>query len=137
MCASRNNFCKFLSLSLGLGSSQCTALYVSMGLSARVLKPDSLIRIPDPDSMWCCVSSTRHVDYAHCTAGLELTSTLLRALSRRTARSSDPDRCRVEAKWSLNPDPRSASDSDPKSRVESPYILLILSGCSKELSLIK
>ena len=37
-----------------------------------------------------------------------------------TARSSDPDRGCVEAKWSLNLDPRSASDTDPRSRVESP-----------------
>ena len=42
--------------------------------------------------------------------------------SRSTVRSSDPDRGRVEAKWSLNPDPGSASNADPRSRVESPYV---------------
>ena len=31
------------------------------------------IRIPDPDSMWSRVSSTRHADYGHCTAWLDLT----------------------------------------------------------------
>ena len=29
-------------------------------------------RIPDLDSMWSCVSSTRQADYAHCTAWLDL-----------------------------------------------------------------
>ena len=44
------------------------------------------------------------------------------AMSRSTARSSDPDRGRVEAKWSVNPDPGSALDADPRSRVESPIV---------------
>ena len=44
------------------------------------------------------------------------------ALSRSTAHSSDPDEGRVEAKWSLNPGPRSASDADPRSCVESPFV---------------
>ena len=44
------------------------------------------IRIPDPDSMWCCVSSARHADYTRI-ALLDWNShTLLRALSRSTAR---------------------------------------------------
>ena len=45
------------------------------------------IRIPDPDSMWACMSSTRHIDYAHCTA---------HALSRSTARA---DWIRIKAVW--------------------------------------
>ena len=40
-----------------------------LGLSTQALKPDSL----DLDSMWSRVSSTQCADYAHCTAGLDLT----------------------------------------------------------------
>ena len=84
----------------------------NMRLSTRAMQMDSL----DPDSMWSRMSSTRHADYVHCTAWP-------RALARSTARSSDPDRGRMETKWSLNSDPRSASDTDPRSRVESPYVM--------------
>ena len=45
------------------------------------------------------------------------------ALSCKTAYSSDPDRGGVQAKWSLDPDPRYASDPDPRSCVESRTIL--------------
>ena len=34
----------------------------------------------------------------------------------------------METKWSLDPDPRSASDPDPSSRVESPTIRYTLVG---------
>ena len=84
----------------------------SVGLSTRTLKPDSL----DPDSMWSRFCSTRHADFSHCTALLNLTHCPW-ALSRSTARSSDLDRGCEEA--SLDPDHRSASDPDPRSRVES------------------
>ena len=57
----------------------------------------------------------------HITAGLELTH-CPGALSRSTALSSDPDGGGEEAKWSLNLDPRFASDLDPRSRVESPSV---------------
>ena len=71
------------------------------------------IRIPDPHSIWSCVSSTLYADYAHCLTGSH-------ALSRSTACSSDLDWDRVEENWSLNPDYPSAPDPDPRSRVESP-----------------
>ena len=74
------------------------------------------IRISDPDSIWSHVSSTQHADYAHCTAGLDFTHCHASSISR----SSDPDRDHVEAKCSLDADWRSASDPDPRSRVESP-----------------
>ena len=74
------------------------------------------IRIPDPHSMWSCVSSTRHADYSHCTARLDFTHTFI-------ALSSDPDGGRVEAKWSSDADPQSALDPDPRSCVESPYVI--------------
>ena len=67
-------------------------------------------------------SSTRNADYTHFTAELDLTH-CSGALSRNIERSSDPDRGRVEAKWSfdhVDPDPRSASDADPRSRVGNP-----------------
>ena len=64
------------------------------------------------------MSSTRHADYANGTAGLDLTH----CDARSTARSPDLDRGRVEAKWSLDADPRSTSNPDPKSLVESPFI---------------
>ena len=48
--------------------------------------------------------------------------TVLRALSRSTGCSSDPDLGCVEAKRPLNPDSLSASDSDPKPHVERPYV---------------
>ena len=38
------------------------------------------------------------------------------------AASSDLNGGHVEAKWSLDPDPQSASDPDPRSRVESPIV---------------
>ena len=75
----------------------------------------------------CCVSSKmRKVcvlcgatgNYGHCTVELDFTHCHARSI----ARSSDPDRGRAEKKWSLNADPRSASDPDPSSRVESPNI---------------
>ena len=68
-----------------------------MGLSTRALKPDS--QDPDPRSAFNVVSRELHTAWRlralHCLTG---TYTLLRALSRSTARSSDPDRGRVEAK---------------------------------------
>ena len=60
---------------------------------------------------------------------LHTTRTGSRALSHSTARSLDPDRGRVEAKWSLNPDPLSASDADPGSRVESPTEIIPAQFC--------
>ena len=42
------------------------------------------------------------------------------ALSHSTVCSSDPDQGRVDGKWSLNADQRSALDLDPRSPVESP-----------------
>ena len=42
------------------------------------------IRIPDTDSMWCCVSSTRHEDYARCAAGLELTHSVTRTVTQHS-----------------------------------------------------
>ena len=90
-----------------------------MGLSTRVLKPDS----QDPDSRfrfnvvsWELHTACR-LRTSHFWTGIHA---LLCALSRSTARSSDSDWGRVEAKWSLNSDPQSASDLDPMSRVESP-----------------
>ena len=94
-----------------------------MGLSTRALKPDSLD--PDPRSAFNVVSRDLHMacrlHALHCLTG---THALLRALSRSTASSLDPDRGRVEAKWSLNPNLRSTSDSDPKSRMESPNVII-------------
>ena len=90
-----------------------------MGLSTQVLKPDSLD--PDPRSAFNVVLRELHMVYRlcvlHCLTG---THALLRVLSHSTARSADPDRGRVEAKKTLNPEPRSALDSDPNSHVESP-----------------
>ena len=42
------------------------------------------IWIPDPDSKWCCVSSTRHADNAHCTAGLEHTHSVTRTVTQHS-----------------------------------------------------
>ena len=87
----------------------------TMGLTTRVLKTDSLDA--DPRSRFNVVPrefhTARRLRALHCLTGSH-------ALSRGTARSSDPDRGRVEAKWSSNPDPQSPLDADPKSRVESP-----------------
>ena len=92
---------------------------IRMGLSTQALKPDSLEPDRNPNSMWSCLSSTRHVDYAHCITGLNHCREIL---SLSTAGSSDPDHGRVEAEWSLDLDldPRSASDQDSRSCVESP-----------------
>ena len=67
--------------------------------------------------------TARTVDYAHCTAGLDLTH-YPEALSRSTARGSDSERGRVDEKWSLDLIPRSASDPNPRSRVESPCVII-------------
>ena len=90
-------------------------------LSTWALNRIHWIRIPDPDSMQSRVVCTLHANYAHCTAGLDLTH-CPRALLRSTARSLDPDQDHVEAKWSSEPDPWSASDPDPRSGVESPFV---------------
>ena len=93
-----------------------------LGLSLRVLKSDSL----DPDPAIRIQSRlSRDADYAHCTAGLDQLKQCSRALSHTqwshsTARSSDPDRDRVQVKWSLDPDPRSTSDPVPRFCVEGP-----------------
>ena len=60
----------------------------------------------------CELHTARRLRALHCWTGSH-------ALSRSTARSTDPDWGRVEAKWSLDQDPRSASDPEPRSRVES------------------
>ena len=44
--------------------------------------------------------------------------------SRSTAHSSDPDRGNVEAKWSLDLDPRSAPVPDPRFRFGEPHCIL-------------
>ena len=59
------------------------------------------------------------------------TACRLRALhcltgSHALSRSSNPDRGRMEANWFLNPDPWSASDADPRSRVENTIIVIIV-----------
>ena len=77
----------------------------------RALKTNSL----NADRPRSGFKTARRLLALHCLTGS-------RALLRSTARSSDPDRGRVEAKWSLNPDPRSASDADPGFRVESPHV---------------
>ena len=86
-----------------------------MGLSTRALKTDSLD--PDAPSGFNVVARELHTA---CRLRALHSLTGSHALSRSTSRNSDPDRGRVEAKWSLNPNPRSASDADPRSRVESP-----------------
>ena len=82
-----------------------------MRLSTQALKTDSVD--PDPRSGFNVVAHELH------------TARRLRALHCLTgshAARHDPDQGHVEANWSLNPDPRSASDADPRSRVESPYV---------------
>ena len=71
------------------------------------------IRIPDPHSMWSRVSYKRHADYAHCTDGLNFTHCHAHSI----ARSSDPDRGLVEAKWSLVTDPHQIRIQIPVWRV--------------------
>ena len=79
-----------------------------MRLSTRSLKPDSL----DPDSMWSRMSSTRHADYAHCTAGLDLMAHILSRSSRSTVTKHSThtaqifDQGCVDVKWSLDLDPQ-------------------------------
>ena len=65
------------------------------------------------------VSSTWHADYEHCTAKLDFTH----CDAHSTARRLDPDGGRVEAKWSLDADPQSASDADPRSVEHTPLFL--------------
>ena len=82
--------------------------------STPALKPDSLN--VDPCSGFN-VSSTRHPDYTHCTAGLDLTH--CHAVQYCSA---NPDQGRVEAKWSLDmldQDLPSASDLDPRYHEDS------------------
>ena len=105
-------------------------LFTTLGFSTQALKPYSLdphprSRFPFPNRIQCSLawSSTQHADYAHCTAGLDLRLTHYPgALPRSTACSSDPDRGCVEAKWSLNLDPRSASDPDPYPMWRAPFL---------------
>ena len=100
-----------------------------LGLSTWALKTDSL----DPDSQSEFNVVTRELHTArrlralHCVTGS-------RALSRSTARSTDPDQGHVEAKWSLNPDHQSVLDADPRSRVESPIVMGDLSEDMTDLS---
>ena len=63
--------------------------------------------------MWFRMSSTRHADYVHCTAELDLTH----CYAALHAASLDPDWGRLGTKKSLDPDPRSALDPDPRSCV--------------------
>ena len=58
-----------------IGFSVFVAVFLEkkMGLSTRALKPETLIWIPNPDSVYSCVSSKHHDDSGHCTAGLDLT----------------------------------------------------------------
>ena len=85
-----------------------------MGLSTRALETDSLNM--DPGSGFNVVvrelHMARRLHALHCELDLTYCHTT-------TACSSDLDRGRVEAKWSLNPGPRSASDANPGARVES------------------
>ena len=94
-----------------------TLYRVPMWLSTRTLKPDSLDA--DPRSRFNMyfheLHMARRLSALHCW-------TVSRALSRSTAHNLDPDWGHVEAKWSLNPNPWSASDPDPSSRVESPNV---------------
>ena len=55
------------------------------------------------------------------------------ALSHNTAGSSDPDWGCVEAKWSLDPDSQSSMDQDPRSCVESRFVLPFNQMCLKSL----
>ena len=55
-----------------------------------------IIQIPDPDSMWFCMSCTRHSDYPHCTAELDL-SHCPKALSLSAAQYAA--RIRIKAVW--------------------------------------
>ena len=87
------------------------------GLCTWALRANSLD--PDPWSGFKVISCARNADYAHETAGLVLTH-CPGALSRNPACSSNPDWGCVGAK--LNPDAWSASDKDPRSRVESPIM---------------
>ena len=77
------------------------SLDVFMGLSTQALKTDS--QDPDPRSgfnvVTCELHAARRLRALHCLTGSH-------ALSRSTACSLDSDQGRVEAKWSLNPDPR-------------------------------
>ena len=57
------------------------------------------------------------------TARIALLDWIPRTVRRSIACSSDPDQGRVEVKWSLDRDPRSGSDPDPRSNVESPSII--------------
>ena len=86
-----------------------------MKLSTWALKTDSLD--PDPRSGFNVVSRELHTTHRlrafNCLTGSH-------ALSHSTACNSDPDRGRVEAKWSLNPDPRSALDADQSSVWRAP-----------------
>ena len=93
--------------------------FFTLGLSTRALKTDSLD--PDPQSGFNVAARALHT-----ARRLRALYCLTRshALSRSTAHSSDPDRDCVEGKWSLNSDPGSASDPDPRSRVESPIVEL-------------
>ena len=82
---------------LHFAAQKYSAFKKSMGLSTRALKMDSLDIDPRSEFNVARLSSTRHADYAHCTA---------HALSQSTPRAARPDWGCMEAKWSLNnPDP--------------------------------
>ena len=85
-------------------------------ISTRTLKPDSL----NPRFIFNVILRTIHtvriLSALHCWTGSH-------TLSHSTeARSLNTDWGHVEAKWSLDPNPQSASDPDSRSRLERPYV---------------
>ena len=88
--------------------------------STRALKPGSLDADP-----WCGFNVVSRELHRAC----RLCACMPIALLDRStvARISDPDRGHVEAKWSLNTDPQSTSDPDPRFCVESPVDMLLIS----------
>ena len=100
-------------LQSALDLDPCFRVESHRGSPHRHWKRIHWIRIPDPDLMWSRVRFTRHADYAHCTVWMDL-------MHCHAVQHSISGRGRVEAKWSLNTDPRYPSDAYPRSRVESP-----------------
>ena len=103
------NLLVLLKCNLSKFIQHCTWYRLSLGLSTRALKTNSLV--PDLRSRFNVVACELHTPHRlralHCLTGSH-------ALSHSTPRSSDLDRGRVEAKWSL--------DADPRSRVKSSTI---------------
>ena len=95
-----------------------------VGLSTRVLTPDLLSGSPIPDSRYR-VSSTQHVDYTHCTVGLDLMT-----LPAHCHAAQQAARIWMNLEWSLDPDPRSVSDPDLRSCVENANVVKSLSESS-------